>query len=163
MKKMIPLVVAASALLTAAPAFAQNYGGGYGDGRPGYDRPGYDRPGHDYGYGPGDHRGFVRVIDQRQYELSRRIDRSFEMRRISRHEYVGLRAELGQIERLEHRYMRSGRGLDRQEFADLDRRLDRLQARFRWDRRDDNWSGGYGPGRDGPGRDGPGRDGPGRW
>ena len=68
--------------------------------------------------------------------LDRRIDRAAWNRAISPREANSLRAELNGIVRLETQYRRHG--LTRWEMSDLDRRYDRLSARVRIERADNN-------------------------
>ena len=85
-----------------------------------------------------------RLINQREAQLAQRIDRAIHRGQISRFEARALVNELRRIEVLEHRYGRNG--LSRAEFADLNIRLDRLQAMLRHERRDDDRRYGYGYG-----------------
>lgn len=75
-------------------------------------------------------------ISQRKYQLDRRIDRSFQNRRLSSREANRLKSELNALVRLEARYARGG--LTRWERNDLDRRYDGLAAQVREERRDGN-------------------------
>ena len=120
MKKIVLAIAAASALAAAAPAIAQPYGG--------YDR--YDRSG-----------GWTN-INQRQSQLDRRIDQGLRRGDLTRSEANRLRGEFHSIARLEHRYRANG--LSQWERADLDRRFDALASRIRWERRDNDYSYGYG-------------------
>ena len=101
-------------------------------------------------------------IHQRFRQLEERIERGAERGRLTRQEVRTLRIEFRQLVNLDARYRRDG--LSRWEFSDLSRRIDHLQSRIRYERRDgdDRWDG-----RDGRGRDGrdnrDGRDGRGRW
>ena len=112
------LFVAAGALLAAAlPAAAQSYGP---HGRPHHAQPA------GYGYGPS--------VNVRIDQLDRRIDQGLRTGQLSRREAGRLRAELNSVQRLEAGYRRGG--LSGWERADLDRRLDRLAAQVRYERRD---------------------------
>ena len=123
MKKMlIPVLAVAAVSATALPAAAQSY-----------DRHAPSR-GHGYEQNYGQNYGGWQSINQRKYNLDRRIDQGERNRQLSRREAVSLRAELNDLIRLEARYMRNG--LSRQERADLDRRYDRLAAKVRYERRD---------------------------
>lgn len=73
-------------------------------------------------------------INDRKYNLDRRIDQGLRNRSLSRREADRLKAELNSLVRLERSYMRGG--LSRTERADLDRRYDRLSAQVRSERRD---------------------------
>lgn len=123
MKKMlIPVLAVAAVSATALPAAAQSH-----------DRYGPSR-GPGYGHGYEQNHGGWQSINQRKYNLDRRIDQGERNRQISRREAIGLRAELNDLVRLEARYMRDG--LSRWERQDLDRRYDRLAAKIRYERRD---------------------------
>lgn len=116
MKKMlIPVLAVAAVSATALPAAAQSYGPPRG--------PAYHQ----------NHGGW-QSINQRKYNLDRRIEQGERTRQLSRREAISLRAELNDLVRLEARYARNG--LSRQERADLDRRYDRLSAKVRYERRD---------------------------
>lgn len=73
-------------------------------------------------------------INDRKYNLDRRIDQGLRNRSLSRREADRLKAELNSLVRLERTYLRGG--LSRTERADLDRRYDRLSAQVRSERRD---------------------------
>lgn len=83
-------------------------------------------------------------IDRRFEQLDRRIDRGVQRGDLTRNEALRLRGEFRQLIRLERQYSRDG--LSYRERADLDRRFDRLSAQIRWDRRDNQYGYGYGPG-----------------
>ncbi len=120
-KALIPALALVAASV-ALPAAAQSYGhdrGGRGNDR-------YEQRG-DYGW---------QSINQRQYQLDRRIDRGVRNGSLTRREAGRLRAEFGQLVRLEAQYRRGG--LNRWERNDLDQRFDRLSARIRYERRDDD-------------------------
>lgn len=74
-------------------------------------------------------------INERQNTIERRIETGFRIGRLTRAEYRRLKAESASIRALEARYRRSG-GLDGFERRDLNRRLDRLSAQIRFERRD---------------------------
>lgn len=123
MKKIVLAVAAASALAAAVPAVAQPYGG-----PDRYDR--YERQG-----------GWTN-INQRQAQLDRRIDQGLRRGDLTRGEANRLRGEFHSLTRLEYRYRANG--LSQWERADLDRRFDALASRIRWERRDNDYSYGYG-------------------
>ena len=143
MKKVLVPLLAAAGLAVALPAAAQVSTGlsisigssqGYGYGHPGY---GYGHPGYGYGqpgYGYGQQYGMP--IQARLQRLDERIRRGFERGRLTRREAAALDAELRSVAHLHARY--SYGGLSRGEYADLSRRLDILQERLRWERRDDD-------------------------
>jgi hypothetical protein len=74
-------------------------------------------------------------INQRQAQLDRRIDMGVRNGDLTRREAVNLRAEFQTIARLEMRYRRTG-GLQRWEMRDLDRRMDALSRKIRYERHD---------------------------
>jgi hypothetical protein len=107
--------LAAVAALTAvtAPAMAQPYG----------------RYEHERGYDRG-----ALNINERQARLDQRIDAGVRRGDLTRREAFRLRAEFRDITRLEARYRVNG--LSPWERADLERRLDRLDAQVRAERHD---------------------------
>ena len=115
-KKIIAPLLAVAAVSVAVPAAAQHYGPPRG--------------------GPAFHAPAWQSIAQRKVNLDRRIDRAAWNRAISPREANSLRAELNGIVRLETQYRRHG--LTRWEMSDLDRRYDRLSARVRIERADNN-------------------------
>lgn len=85
-------------------------------------------------------------INERQAVLDHRIDQGVRNGSLNRREVRGLRMEFNQIARLEARYRSNG--LSGWERADLDRRFDRLSARIRSERHDNQYGSGYGYGHD---------------
>ncbi|MCC2978363.1 hypothetical protein LK533_17070 [Sphingomonas sp. PL-96] len=75
-------------------------------------------------------------VNQRQATIERRIDQGVRSGQLNRREAVQLRTEVRQIAQLENRYRRSGGGLSVSERRDLDRRLDQLTARTRYEKHD---------------------------
>jgi hypothetical protein len=73
-------------------------------------------------------------INQRQREIAFRIDQGQRNGGLTVREARMLRDDLRGVERLEYRYRRDG--LSRWEVADLDRRLDVLSQRVRFNRHD---------------------------
>jgi hypothetical protein len=136
-KALIPALALVAASV-ALPAAAQSYDRGYRD----HDR--YEQRG-DYGW---------QSINQRQNQLDRRIDRGVRNGSLTRREAGRLREDFYALARLEASYRRNG--LSRWERNDLDARFDRLSARIRYERRDDDRRGrdydGYGRDHDGRGR-----------
>lgn len=126
-KALIPALVLVAASV-AVPAAAQSYG---------HDRNGR---GNDR-YEQRDERGW-QSINQRQNQLDRRIDQGVRNGSLTRREAGRLRAEFGQLVRLEANYRRGG--LNRWERNDLDQRFDRLSARIRAERHDRDDRGGRG-------------------
>jgi hypothetical protein len=116
MKKLLAAAAAVSMLAVAAPASAQ-----YRDRDDRYDR---DRGRYDFN------------INAEQRRLDQRLYAGQRSGRISYREAGRLRAEFGQIVRLESRYRRDG--LSRWERADLSRRLDRLNVLVTAEMRDRN-------------------------
>lgn len=115
---MIPVLAAttaAAALGAALPAAAQSY----------RHAPVYESR----------HDGW-RSIDQRKYNLDRRIDQGVRTRQLSAREASRLKSELNSLVRLERAYQRDG--LSRRERMELDRRYDALSAKVRYERRDHN-------------------------
>ena len=139
MKKLLAAAAAVSMLAVAAPAFAQ-YRDNDRDGR--YDRDdGYDRDGrydrdrdYDRDHRRGDRGDFN--INAEQRRLEQRIYAGQRSGRLSYREAGRLRAEFGQIVRLEARYRHNG--LNRWERTDLSRRLDRLDTLLTAELRDRN-------------------------
>ncbi len=115
-KTIIASLAAIAAVSAAVPAAAQHYGPPRG--------------------GPAYHAPAWHSFAQRRSSLERRIDHAARSRAISPREARSLRAELNGIVRLEAQYRRGG--LSRREIADLDRRYDRLSARIRIERADNN-------------------------
>lgn len=133
-RKALLSALAASAVMTATPALAQNAGFSISFGSPGY---GQDRGygyGDDRGYGYGHDRGYGQDLRARAARLEQRIDRLVYNGRITRREARHLAWQLDQYRSLEWRYARDG--LSRREYADLSYRLDHIQAQLRQDRRD---------------------------
>ena len=120
MKKFLIPALALAAASVAVPAMAQSYGPRHHDDRGGR----YEQ----------DRGGSWQNISQRKYQLDRRIDQGLRTGQLSRREAGRLRAELNSVQRLEAGYRRGG--LSGWERADLDRRLDRLAAQVRYERRD---------------------------
>lgn len=118
--------LAASAVMTATPALAQNAALSISFGSPGY--------GQAYDYGRGQGYGHGRELQARAQRIERRIDRLEYNGRISRREARQLSWQMDEYRRLEWRYARDG--LSRREYAELSYRLDSVQAMLREDRRD---------------------------
>jgi opacity protein-like surface antigen len=76
-------------------------------------------------------------INERQYNLDRRIDAGVRSGDLTRREAVRLRGEFNDLARLEARY-RSSNGLSMSERRDLDMRFDSLSAQIRFERHDRN-------------------------
>ena len=70
------------------------------------------------------------AINQRQIDLSARIDAGVADRSLTATEAATLRADYQGIARLERNYRVSGRTLTRAEQTDLNRRLDQLASRI---------------------------------
>lgn len=153
MKKFLIAAVAVATLTGAAgAASAQGYGAPH---RPDYDAPrgGYDAPRdgdyRDYRDYRGDRGDFrADAINAKQRELAMRIAQGERRGRLDRFEARRLRAELAQVANLEQQF-RMTRGIDRREFAILDARLNRVEARIFAEMRDgrrygEGYGGGYG-------------------
>ena len=121
MKKVLLSLAAVAAVSAALPAAAQPYGHAYG--QRGYDQRGYDQ------------RSWT-PIEVRLERLHDRIQRGVQNGRLTRREAQGLRMEFRDLVQRERVYGRDG--LSWQERADLEARFDRLSARIRWERRDDD-------------------------
>ncbi len=85
-----------------------------------------------------DTRADGQAINQRQAQLSARIDAGVRDRSLTSTEAAQLRAEFDAIARQEAQARNSGRGLTQAERADLDRRFDMLERRVKNDRHDDD-------------------------
>ncbi len=123
-RKALLSTLAATAVMTATPALAQQVTFSVGVGSPGYSQ----------GYGYGHDRGYGNDLRAKAQRLEQRIDRLEYNGRISRREARSLAWQMDEYRRLEWRYARDG--LNRREYADLSYRLDRIQAMIRQDRRD---------------------------
>jgi hypothetical protein len=123
-KALLP-TLAASAVMLAAPALAQNVGFSISFGSPGYSQ-GYG-PGYAYGRGG-------QELRYRAEQLSQRINRVAYNGRVSRGEAQRLSYEMQQYRSLEWRYARDG--LSAREYAVLSDRLNRIEALLRYERRD---------------------------
>ena len=80
-------------------------------------------------------------INDRQGEISRRIDRGLRDGSLTRREAYRLQDDNREIARLEAVYRYNG--LSGWERAELDRRLDRLESQVRGQRRDRDYGAGY--------------------
>ena len=116
MKKVLLSLAAVAAVAAAVPAAAQPYGNAYG-------HRGYDQ------------RAWT-PVEVRLERLQERIQRGVQTGRLTRREAQSLRFEFRDLVQRERVYGRDG--LSWQERADLEARLDRLAARVRWERRDDD-------------------------
>lgn len=121
-RKVLLSTLAASAVMTAAPALAQNVTFSVGVGSPAY--------GQNYGY----NRGYRNDLQYRAQRLAQQINRVAYNGRVSRGEAQRLSWEMQQYRNLEWRYARDG--LSRQEYAALSNRLDRIEYLLRQERRD---------------------------
>lgn len=135
MKNVVSALVAVSALAIALPAAADGYGrGSYGSehGR-----------GSDYSHG-GDYRrgGYGQDISRSIERLSFKIDRSVAMHRISYREGQRLQWQVREVKQTQRSYWRNDGRLSGWERADLQRKVDRIEASLRWQRNDDDgWRG----------------------
>ena len=130
MKKILIPALALAAASVAVPAAAQVRAQVY-VGTPAYGHNGYDR------YDRYDQRNYNRdwrPIQNRIANIDRRIDQGARNGRLTRREAQSLKAELSYVARLQRRYQ-SG-GLSYRERQDIDLRLDRVEQRLRYERRD---------------------------
>ena len=139
MKKfLVSIALASSALISAVPAAAQyrddrqteRYDDRRSDDRDYDQRRGDDRRWDDRG-GRGDE------LKPRLDRLSIQISNSERRGMLTRREGQILRTEHANIWALARQFARTG-GYDRRERMILDRRIDRLQERLRFERRDDD-------------------------
>lgn len=98
--------------------------------------PEFNRPALGPGFGHGQ-RMHGMSIDQRQNVLMARIDQGLRNGRLTRSEARDLTQDMRRIEWLERRFERDRR-LDRGEWQELDRLLDKLARNLREDLRDDD-------------------------
>lgn len=94
------------------------------------------QPGYRYGYGD-DRRYGYEEVQQRINNLQHRIDRGVGTGQLDRREAWRIKAEMRDISNTERTYLRDGR-LTGYERADLDRRLDMLSQKIRYDRHDND-------------------------
>ena len=116
MKRILIPALALAAASVAVPAAAQSY----------------DR--HDRGDRYEQTQRGWQSVEQRKYNLDRRIDQGIRNRTLSMREATRLKAELNSLVRLERSYQRGG--LSRWERTDLDRRYDALSRQVRAERND---------------------------
>ena len=128
-RKALLSTLAATAVMTATPALAQQVTFSFGVGSPGYSQ------GYGYNRGYGYDRGYGNDLQYRAERLAHQINRVAYNGRISRGEAQRLSWEMQQYRSLEWRYARDGH-LSQREYAALSYRLDRIQAMLRMDRRD---------------------------
>lgn len=125
MKKLIAsLALGASVLVVAAPASAQNWRGDRNDR--------YDRDDRGRGGNTGFHPTQLRPQLDR---ISAQISRGFQRGVLSQGEATRLRNEHRQLWQIATNYYRSG-GVNQRELRDIEYRIDRLQDRLRFERRD---------------------------
>ena len=141
-RKALLSTLAASAVMMATPALAQNVTFSIGAGSPGYSQGyGYGQNyGYGQGYGYGQNYGYSRGYgDELQYRSQRAaqyINQVAYNGRISRSQAQRLSWEMQQYRNLEWRYARDG--LSRPEYAALGNRLTRIErmlgqtGRARW-------------------------------
>jgi hypothetical protein len=124
MRKFILSVALATATLAAVPAAAQYRGN---------DRQ-WDQRDERGWYNRGPNRRAVQQLLVRINEAEQRIDRSARRGVISPREAISLRREANQIRNRLHRAGRDG--LTGREFAQLNGRVNQLEQRLRYERRD---------------------------
>ena len=131
-RKALLSAVAATAVMAATPALAQNVGFSISIGSPGYGH-GYGSP---YGRAPGYGYGYGDALSHRAHLVSQYIDRLAWSGGAGRMQAHSLAAMMDQYRRLEWRYARNG--LSAGEYAMLDARLGSIErrlgrgARSRW-------------------------------
>jgi hypothetical protein len=133
--KTILATIAAATALTgfAGAASAQPYGYGYGSGYGyGYEHSRYDQPRYERG---GDR------IDQRQFELERRIEWGLRRGDLTPREAARLRDDMRDLAALEAHYRHNGMSWG--ERAELNRRLDLMERRIANQASDNQYSYGY--------------------
>ncbi len=146
--KTLTLIAAAAGLaLSATAASAQMYEGRHVDGAynsQAYNSRAYDGRGDDgrYGNDRRDGQRYGASISQRLAQLDRRIHRGVERGDLDRREAWAARGQFRQIAQRQQTYRSNG--YTRWELADLDQRLDSLQAQIRADRHDNQYGYGYG-------------------
>jgi hypothetical protein len=121
-------VTAAAATLVAAPASAQYRG---------QDRGGWDQRDHRDDRGYGNNNANRQAVNQLMRDLDRaesQIQRGVQRGNISQREAQGLRREAANIRQRLQRASRNG--LSRGEVNELRMRIDRLEQRVRYERRD---------------------------
>lgn len=128
MRKFLISVALVSTALTAVPAMAQERGQGYGQ----RDDHRGDHRGGGWNRG-GPHRGQVNELLRDLSRAEQRIDRA---RGISRREAMGLRREARQIRFSLNLALRNG--INQREFFNLRTRVNRLEARVRLERNDND-------------------------
>jgi hypothetical protein len=136
MKKfLVSLALASTALVASAPASAQYRERDRYDERR-YDERRYDDRG-DRGdrFGRGEYRG--QDLRPRLDRIQMQISRGLERGNITQREAQSLRYEANSIWAQARNFYRTG-GYDYREQAVLDQRIDRLQERVRYERRDDD-------------------------
>jgi len=102
--------------------------------RPNFDRPGFEHRGPDaFQFRDGGYN-----IDARQQRQMHRIMHGLHSGDLSRHEARYLMREQREIEQMQRYYLADGR-LSRDEWLQLDRRLDRAALDIRAEKRDGNW------------------------
>lgn len=121
-RKALLSTLAATAVMTATPALAQNVTFSIGVGSPAY--------GQGYGY----NRAYGNDLQYRAQRVAQQINRVAYNGRISRGEAQRLSWEMQQYRNLEWRYARDG--LSRAEYAALSNRLTRIEYMLRQERRD---------------------------
>jgi len=112
----------------AAPAAAQPYGYGQGYGQ-------------NYGQGQGYNQNGYNQFERRLDRLEQRLERGIQNGQITRREAFRVRQDIRQLQIIENRYARNG--ISRYEAQDLENRLNILQQRIRYERRDGEDRGDY--------------------
>lgn len=120
MRKLLVSIALATATLAAVPAAAQ-----YHQGRPGWQDNGWERM-----------RPRVEALQRELGQVEQRIQFSLQRRAISPREAYSMRREANDVRVSINR--RGRNGISEREFVNLQARVDRLQARLRVERRDND-------------------------
>lgn len=121
MRKLLVSIALATATLAAVPAAAQYHQGG----RPGWQDNGWERM-----------RPRVEALQRDLDRVEQRIQFSLQRRAISPREAYSMRREANDVRISINR--RGRNGISEREFVNLRARVDRLQARLRFERRDND-------------------------
>ena len=125
MRKFLISAAIATATLASVPALAQDYG-----------RPGYDHRDDRGNWNRGPSRAAVNELLGDLNRAENRIERSVRFRAISPREAMSLRAEARNI-RVRLNFAMRG-GISGREFGELRVRVNRLEQRVRFERRDND-------------------------
>lgn len=138
--KSLVIVTLSALSLVAGASQASNWGHYERANAPYFpDRPGFDRPGFDH-RGPNafQHPEAGYNIDARQQRQMERIMNGLRSGELTRHEARDLIREQREIEQMQRHYLADGR-MSRDEWLQLDRRLDHAARDIRAEKHDRNW------------------------